>query len=160
MDLQAFQGWPALITALIAVYGAALSTYTFILNLREKQRQVSVSLSGGFLTYRRDVSEPMLFVEIRNPGARTVTINVPAIRLPDGKSMVFLSPDSDVSFPYELKEGGKDCRVWMEMREMARELLRAGYSGKVKVSAEVKDGAGKVYRSKKPYTLDLNAFGR
>lgn len=158
---EVIRNWPAIITALVAVYGAILSTYTFVTNRREKQRQLLISFSNGFLTYGVDISPPMLFIEVANPGSRTVTVNIPCIKLPDGKSIVFPNPAgmSDVTFPHELKEG-KSCRLWIEMKELARELVRLGYSDIVKLEAEVRDSVGQVYRSRKPWLLNLQEWAK
>ncbi len=96
----------------------------------------------------------MLFITIANPGNRTVTINSPHIKLPDGKSMFFPEPMSDVTFPYELKEG-KNCRVWIEMELLRRDLIEHGYTGNVNLNARVEDRTGKLYKPKKPWKLNL-----
>ncbi len=50
--------------------------------------------------------------------------------LPDKKYLAFLYPKSNVSFPYDLPEG-KDCNVWIETEELAKDLNKGGYSGKI-----------------------------
>lgn len=40
--------WTTGVTAVVALYGAVLSTYTLIQNRKEKQRQVSVKLIGFY----------------------------------------------------------------------------------------------------------------
>jgi len=74
--------WPVIITALVAVYGAVLSTVNTIANLRAKQQRLSVVLSNGFLTYGPNVGPLMLFIEIANVGSKVVTINSINIKLP------------------------------------------------------------------------------
>ena len=147
-------GLSAIITAVVAVYGAGLSTYILIRNYREKRRQLTVTFSNGWLTFGPELSKFMLFITIANPGNRTVTINCPHIKLPDGKSMFFPNPMSDVTFPYELKEG-KNCRVWIEMELLKRDLIEHGYTGNVNLKARVEDRTGKLYKPKKPWKLNI-----
>jgi hypothetical protein len=139
---------------ILGIYGAGLTTYTIIKANEDKRRQVTVTISNGWLTYGQDLSKLMLFITMANPGFRTVTLNSPKIVLPDGKSMVYMNPLSDVTFPHELKEG-KDCLVWTEMEMIKRSLIEQGYSGRVKLKASVSDRTGKVYKAKKPWILNL-----
>jgi len=148
----------AIVTAIVALYGAGLSTYILIANRKEKQRQLSVSFSTGSLTYGTELSPQMLFINITNPGNRAVTIYSPSIKLPDSRQMFFRDPQqADVGFPHELKEG-KNCRVWIEMKELAMQLAAEGYPGKVHLSAKVEDATGKSYKSKGSWKLDLNKW--
>ena len=66
--------WIAPITALVALYGAVLSTYTLISSRRDKRRRVKVELSAGFLATGPDLSAAMLLIKVSNPGHITVII--------------------------------------------------------------------------------------
>jgi len=145
----------AIITAIVAIYGAALSTYIFITNLRQRRRQLTVTLTKGFRTSAQGLSPPMFIITVANPGNRAVSIDTPYIELPDRATLVWLEPLSDVRFPYELEEG-KNCHVWAEIEEVTGELVKKGHSGTVKLTAKVRDRTGKIYSSRKPLTLDLD----
>ena len=151
--------WPQIITAIVAVYGAIMATITFFSKRKEKQRRLTVSFSNGFLpSFGAGIGELMLFIEISNPGNRSVVINVPRIILPDGKTVVFPSPkSSNVQFPYKLEEG-TNRMVWTEMRDLASQLKENGYQGIVKLKADVKDGAGQKYESKKYWGIDIDKY--
>ncbi len=156
--------WTEIIIAITALYGAVLSTYMFIAEHRRKQRQLSLNLSIGFLTYGPELSEPMLFTTVANPGDKPVTINIPRIRLPRiGESIIppiqEIQEHSDVTFPCELGEG-KSCRTWLEIKDLGLALIEHGYSGTVKLLAEVEDGTGKIYKSKKPYEFDVDQWSK
>lgn len=138
--------WTAVVTALVALYGAVLSTYTFIVNRRDKQRQIRVRLSNGLLTYAAETSPAMLFLEAMNPGNRTVVLNSAGIELPGGKTAVFPNSESDVSYPHPLEEGQK-CTVWTPMKEFAQTLQSNGFSGKISLTAFFRDQVGNKYRS-------------
>lgn len=151
--------WPQIITAIVAVYGAAMATVTFFLKRKEKQRQVKVKFSNGFLpNFGTGIGELMLFIEISNPGNRSVVINVPRIILPDGNIIVFHSPkSSNVRFPHKLEEGA-NCMVWTEMRDLASQLRENGYQGIVKLKADIADGTGHKYESKKCWKIDVDKY--
>lgn len=151
--------WPQIITAIVAIYGAIMATVTFFSKRKEKQRRLTVSFSNGFLpSFGADIGELMLFIEISNPGNRSVIINVPRIILPDGNTVVFPSPkSSNVRFPHKLEEG-TNCMVWTEMRDLASQLKEKGYQGTVKLKADVADGTGQKYESKKYWKIDIDEY--
>jgi len=146
--------WIQIVTIFIALYGAVLSTVIFIVKRKENQRQLAIKISNGFLPILDDVGELLLFIEIYNPGNRTVLIQPPWIVLPDRKTLVFPNPQSNVTFPYMLQEGS-NCRIWIEMKVLTNQLKREGYTGKIKIKAGVRDGAGKEYISKKTWKINL-----
>ncbi len=139
--------WTNIITAAVALYGAVLSTFMLVSNTREKRRHVKVEIKNGFLPRGPELGPPMLLIGLSNPGHRPVTIQYPALRLPTGASMVFLEPQSDVRFPYELAEG-KNCTVWAEMSLIAQQLVEQGITGTVGLVAECSDAVGITYKSK------------
>jgi len=149
--------WRQIITAVVAVYGAIMATVTFLLRRKEKQRHLKVKFSNGFTPFGQNLGELMLIIEVSNPGYRDVTINVPRIILPDRKSVVFPNPQSDVHFPHKLEEGTK-CMVWTEMKELAQNLERNGYTGIIKINADVDDGSGRRYKSMKPWKLNIDKW--
>jgi hypothetical protein len=149
--------WDRIVIAIVAAYGAIMSTITFILRRKEKQRQIKVSLSNGVFPIGQDPSELMLIIEVSNPGIRDVTINVPSIILPDRRSIVFPNPQSNVQFPYKLEEGTK-CLVWSEMKNLAQILKRNGFTGIIKINVEVCNDAGRKYKSKKPWKLNIDEW--
>ena len=144
-----------IIVAIVAVYGAIISTITFISRRKEKQRRLEVKLSNGFIMYNYGPGEFMLFIEVLNPGFMDVVINVPSLILPDGKTIVFPNPQSNVNFPFKLQEG-MNCKTWTEMKDLAKNLKENGYSGNIKIYAKVEDGAGNIHKSKKPWQLDID----
>ena len=145
------------ITAVVALYGAVLSTYTLVQNRREKRRHIGVAISNGFIPRGADLGPAMLLIRVTNPGHRAVTIQCPSLRLPTGGSVVFLEPQSDVSFPHELAEG-KNCTVWTEIGVVSEQLANHGHTGTVKLVAECDDAVGTTYRSKQ-WLFQVDAGG-
>jgi hypothetical protein len=150
--------WLEIITAIGILYGMGMSTYNFLANRKTKKRWLKVKISAGWIPAGGDLGDPMVLLEVVNPGDRTVTINTPYIKLPDGKSLITPWPLSHVRFPYELAEG-KNCFMWVKESEIAKNLLKQGYKGKIKLRGMVNDATGTTYKSKKPYTFDI-AKGR
>ncbi|MFE4571349.1 hypothetical protein [Paenibacillus chitinolyticus] len=149
--------WTQILTAIIALYGAVLSTITFYSNKKEKTRQLEVKIYNGFLTYGPELSEAMLFIEIVNKGYKKAVVNVPSLVLPDRKTIIFPNPQANVQFPYSIEEG-TNCQVWCEIPELVRTLNQYGYSGKIKLKASVSEQGGKKISSSGTYTLDINSW--
>jgi hypothetical protein len=145
--------WLALITALVAVYGAALSTYTAFVNRQEKQRRVNIRLYYGTLIHGPSVDSNVVVIEISNPRYRSVIVNAPRLKLPDGRTVGFLDPISNVTFPYELREG-TSCLVWITAAELSFQLAANGFSGSVKLIGLCRDATGKTYKGK-PFKFDM-----
>jgi putative transposase len=139
--------WAQVITAVVAVYGAILSTYNALLRRKERRRLVRVELSMGLLATGPHLSRPMLILRASNPGNRTVTLTGPGVRLPNGAQAFFPVPESNVEFPYDLPEG-KSCSVWTEASHFARDLRNHGLSGTVKLVGFYRDATGTAWKSK------------
>jgi len=67
----------AIITGVIALYGAVLSTINLIRENKKNQRKLTISVSIGFLTYAHGLSDDQLIITIANSGFKNLTINTP-----------------------------------------------------------------------------------
>jgi hypothetical protein len=74
IDLQ----W--LVTAAIAVYGAALSTYNVYVARKQSKRQINVKTSYGCLTFGPTLGENMIMVTAANVGHRPITLDSVGLR--------------------------------------------------------------------------------
>jgi len=141
-------GWDVVITLLIAIYGAVVSTYSIYASRQEHKREIKVELSYGFMrNVLGEVSPPLLILSAMNTGVKTVTLTSTGLVLPRKKYLFFAQPESNVTFPHELTEG-KSCSVWIANKELAEDLRREGYSGKIKLKGYYKDAVGGDYQSK------------
>jgi hypothetical protein len=124
--------WDVIITLIIAIYGALVSTYSVWASRQEKKREIKVQLSYGLLANPPSVGLKILIISALNTGQKRVTLTSMGLILPrkDENYLQFLRPDSNVSFPHDLLEG-KDCNVWVTTKEIAEDLKREGYSGKI-----------------------------
>lgn len=148
--------WAEIVIALVAVYGAIIATYNFVIYRRTTSRGIRVSLEyasayhpRGFITRKTyDEKKPNLVVKVANSGTRPITVKIPFFMLPDKKGMlVTLDPISSHSFPTELTEG-EYLLVWCEGNEIARALKKAGFSGACNLAAYCEDSVDITYRSK------------
>lgn len=150
IDLNAIQ----VLTALLAIYGALLSTYTFWATRRDKRRRVDVAISFGFLTLPQGLSPEMMLIKYANPGHVTVTINSPGLELPDGRTLAFFrGKTSDVTFPHAL-EPGKGCTIWNPAGDLVEQLVENGFSGTVRLVPFCRDQIGTTFKGKR-YDFDL-----
>jgi hypothetical protein len=144
----------SIVTAVVAVYGAALSTYNMIITSNSKKRKIRVKISNGFIYTPLGIGEYMLFIEASNPGDRSVTMTQPGILLPNGSTVVFLSTQTNIQFPYLLEEG-KSCKEGIEAKELANQMKQSGFSGKIKIKGFYRDALDNKYTSKS-WKFDLN----
>ena len=147
--------WKDIITAVIAVYGAALTTYTIYTKRRENKARVEVESQISLLVFGRNVSDAVIMLTAKNPGEKAILLNTQGFLLPNDKQLFFPLPHSDVTFPYELQPG-KDCRVWSDAKKFAQTLKHEGYYGSINLVPYFKDQLGRVYKGKKwKFNLDV-----
>jgi len=102
----------------------------------------------------RDLSDPMVFVTVTNPGDRAVLVGVPYLKLPGNKKMFFPDYQSNVRFPYRLEEG-ECCQIWAKENDVKNTLRDNGYRGKVPIKAMVNDQTDRKYRARKAYRMEI-----
>jgi hypothetical protein len=137
--------WQWIVTAVIAAYGALLSTYNVWATLKKDRRQIKVAVSFGFLTSGPELSEQMLFVVASNAGHHPVTVTSAGLRLPDKRSLVLMA-STGTDFPHHLEEG-KLARHWMRLAEIKASLRESGFSKAVKVRGFYCDALGEDHLS-------------
>lgn len=139
--------WKDIATVLIAIYAAALSTYTFLTNRRKDRPDIVVEVTTD-LRGTPPVINLMVTLNALNVGHRPVTLAVTGFLLPDGQIMDFIRPQIDVEFPHKLVSGER-CRAWMEIGNLKANLMKAGYYQKVEVVGYFRDEVNRIYKSKK-----------
>ena len=106
------------LSLVIAAYAAILSTLNYLAQRREKQSRIIVTLNSGIRGIAPGIaSDGDLFIESNNPAHKTVVVTVPGLILPDGREMVFLYLESNVSFPFKL-EPEHQCVVWTDLKRL------------------------------------------
>jgi hypothetical protein len=143
------------LTAIVAIYAAVLSTIIFFKEQNRQKRQVQIVLTSGYLGGDSSFRELMLFFKISNPGFKDVTLYQPSLLLPDGGEINLFNTGGEVNFPHTLIEG-KVFHTWCPYDQLKQELVTQGYSKMVKIKAKIQDQTGKQFKSKKFMNINLN----
>ncbi len=115
------------------------------------QPEIIPGLRVGFMAQGRGTSEILVFLEAANRGQVPVRVSaVSSLRiiLPGNQAMTPLSDTwaSDVEFPFELGPG-RAFSIWRDARGFANGMKRNGYNGRVDLVVELRDEAGRQFRS-------------
>jgi hypothetical protein len=145
------------LTALIAIYGAGLSTYMFIAQQKSNQPQINVNIKTGNLYYANgDVSENMIFITASNIGLRPVSLLSMGILMPNKRYLTVLDPDTNAKFPHDLPPG-QSHDIWVKGSALAKGLKGEGLSGKIKLIGFYGDGVGTRHKSK-PFRFNIESW--
>lgn len=136
--------WFNIVTALIAAYGAYLSTFNYLAQRRRDRRALKVEVDD---LGDKGLFPPIFHVSAVNIGYRSVHLEDVAIFLKGGVEIVwtglFTTHDG---LPCELKEGKKFTANIM-VNSLSDLLAEKGCKGRVKLRGQFVDAAGNVYRS-------------
>lgn len=145
--MNEFSWIPIVVTAIISVYGAVLSTYVAILQRIQFKRKIKVEISYGL---NPSDGSKLIILQACNFGIRSISLEEPSMILPDNKKVSFLlgGLPYDVIFPYNLEEG-KKCLVYWKTEDLDEELISSGFKDKVKIIGSFRDELGVTYKSKR-----------
>ena len=146
-----------IITALIAVYGAGLSTYIAVREWKAKRPDIRVEVTEGRVQLSLDAwSDHNIFIEARNQGHKAVTLSIMVgFILPDGERWLITRPlGGTESLPYELMPE-KRYMVRTPAQKLASELESMGFPDKVSLIGYYDDEVGRKHKSK-PTIFDTN----
>lgn len=156
--MSGFEIIVAIVTVLIAIYGAGLSTYTHIARSRERRRVLKVSIKEGAVGLGGKLGDWSLIFAISNPGFMPIVLSSIALLLPDGKTVVFFRPQGTANLPHELAPG-RQCQFWTGLFDLAVELSHQGYKGLVRLKLRVTDETDCEHLSK-GYTLNIEQWSQ
>lgn len=157
IDLAAKWDWGDMITAVVALYGAVLSTYNLLAERRARLPQVKVRVYIGNVTHQDgSLSEDMVLLEAANVGLCSVTLGSHGLRLSGGQAVISPRPEGDAHFPHELLPG-RSCTIWMRARDVAAEAGKFGYTGRVRVIGEYDSQTGQAFKSE-PFELPVEGW--
>ena len=153
--LQFFQShWDKIILAAVAIYGAALSTFTFVQNRKKSRRRIEVILSFGALTYGDRLGDQMIFVKVGNVGEKRVRIDGLGLKLPTNRTIAFMNRPEFDQLPHDLDDG-TSCLSGTELEPLRKRWKTEGFRGSVKVQPYAFDTLGTYfYGKKKSITID------
>lgn len=144
------------VVAMVALYGAVLSSYTLLTQRRDKKPKIKVSFSRGFIGNSIYLSAPKFIFEAINTGQVPVYLSSAGYLLPkkfgeERLTAFFTGPDPDASshwFPHTL-EPGNSFTAYRDADEIINALKGRGYTEKVAIQPFYKDRAGNTYMGKK-----------
>ncbi len=162
--------WTTVVTALVAVYGAGMSTWNFVQNWHDRKPRILVELAPGYVALSQANPPQVMFWDASpgnprpdhlillaaNAGHVTVTFGACSLLLPDGRNVMPLNAPRSFRYPHPLLEG-QSCSTCVPIRDLARTLASKGVEGKVLLVGEFKDQIGRFYRSK-PFEFDVDAW--
>jgi hypothetical protein len=149
---------------LLAVYGAALSTFNWRRSVRKSRREVQVSVSTAMPTYNDGRLGPCFAkVEATNAGHRAVTITALSLELTTGERLFSAIPDAfpgmqDTSLPAALSDG-QSAHLFISYRDIAAALIQNGRRGMTKLTPVCNDSVGGIYKGD-PWEVDPDEFSR
>jgi hypothetical protein len=135
--------------AVIAVYGAGLSTFNYFQARSKDRRHVRVSTAMATPTDGAFAGQMFAKFEAVNAGHRPVTITHIALELPKNKR-VFSQGEGmpglkDTPLPATLSDG-QAARMTMPLYHIAEALMSNGYTGKTRITPICIDSLNNVYR--------------
>jgi hypothetical protein len=148
--------WGTAIALLIALYGAGLSTYSFIVDRRDKQARLTTTATVGFQMLPTRAGPPIVLMTVANPSLLDVNVTGVGLVLPDyGRTKLIIRHlDGTTTLPFALKQG-QSATFWIETKELASNLRAQGMSGNVRIQTYASDAVGHEYRSK-PYLFEVD----
>jgi hypothetical protein len=143
------------ITIAVAVFGAILSTFTFVQGYIKGRRRVRIDISEivGHKTLA-NVLRKAVVVRVINFGSRPVTARMPMLEWSNGERIVGGNLDKDqiyfdrTGFPVQLNDG-ESAGVYVDLRNLARLVHSKGHSGKVTLRPLFFDQTQKKYLGRK-----------
>ena len=148
--------WADVLTALVALYGAVLSTIIAVREWRGKRPNIRVEVSEGRVQLSLDAwSDHSIFIEAHNQGHKAVTLSiVVGFILPDGERWVIPRPLGNVTFPYDLLPE-KRGMAYTPAHKLAADVNALGFRSKVSLIGYHDDEVGRRHKSK-PSIFDMN----
>ncbi len=142
-----------ILTAIVAVYGALLATFTLVVQQREKRRKIKVKLRLGFLGGAQGDTTDIIIMEAANSGLVPVHLSSCCFHLPETKKQLIARFSYDKEMPITLAPG-ESVQAWMLSEKFVEAVRKEGNQTEVKVAAKFSNKAGGEYSSK-PEVLNL-----
>ncbi len=139
------------LVALVALYGAILSSYNTFHLKRQDRRVVKMSMSQNILV-ADGLGLSFLCLRATNVGQRPVTIEHIRLQLPDGRHLAMTGTGAqfglkDTPLPATLVDSQSAC-AYMSYDSVGRTLLREDLPAPVMLTAMSEDSVGGQYPSK------------
>lgn len=147
-----------IITAVVAIYGAGLATYTFIVQRLEKRHRVKVKLWLGFLSVGSNDAKDIVILEAANSGVTHVHLSECCIELPENENRFIAKFNYDREFPATLAPG-ESVQAFIESAVFIKAARDSGYDKSVRAIAKFSNKGGDIFKSKEEnLNLDLMLY--
>lgn len=158
-DLQLILSWKEILTAqniiaLVAIYGATLSTINLVREIRKER--VRLKVSGSIATVGYGKGYPAFVVNVVNESNFPVSISCAGILLPNKHQLIFPpAPDNlpPNKLPLEISSKNGDT-IWVGVYDLQKSFCANNRVNTLKVIPFVKAANGNRFQGK-PVSLDL-----
>lgn len=140
-------------TAVVAAYGAILSSYVALRTLGKDRRRLRISAGLGVIARGPQYERTVVTLRAENIGHRGVQLSSCGFVV--GGSLMFVPTgiQGSVVLPTELKDGA-GCSMLIEVHDLVERLKQVGFGPRGKVRVFFKDALGTTFTSK-PWAVDL-----
>ena len=136
-----------IITAILAFYGAALATFTFVVQQLEKRKKIIATLQLGFVARGRSAPVDIVSFEAANAGKVPVHVSSCHLFLPETKEKFVAAFQYDRDFPVTLNPG-ESVQAWIESEKFIEIVRKTKTVSELLVVAEFSNKGGSKFRSK------------
>lgn len=138
-----------IVTAIVALYGAGLSTFIAVREWKARRPDIKVEVSEGrtYIAELGDWSAHRIFIKAYNRGQKTVNFTMVGIILPDGNKLAIPYPLGYLTLPCELLPE-LSCTAETSAKELAADLKVRGFPEKVSLVGYYDDAVGRRHISK------------
>jgi hypothetical protein len=154
--------WVDIVTALVALYGSALSTATaavagYLAYCQWSEKRIGIKVEV-FMGVGHGIER--VFVEASNRGQTGVVLASKGFVVPGLKQPIRprWGDSSDFREPYELLLEHR-CQWQMAASSLAKRLRSMGVAGQARVIGFYEDQVGRTYKSQ-PFRFDVDRYGR
>lgn len=149
-----------IITSILAFYGAALATYTFVIQQMGKRKKVIATLSLGFISRGKSSPIDIITLEAANSGSVPVHISSCHLVLPETKEKLIADFHLNRDFPVTLNPG-ESVQVWLESETFVDIVRKTKTVTEILVIAEFSNKGGSIFRSNpERFNLDNMLFAK
>jgi hypothetical protein len=136
-----------IITAILALYGAVLATFTFVVQQLGKRKKIVATLSLGFVTGGRSTPVDVVTLEAANAGHVPVHVSSCHLFLPETKEKLVAAFHFNRDFPVTLNPG-ESVQAWLESEKFIEIVRKTKTVSELLVVAEFSNKGGGIFRSK------------
>jgi hypothetical protein len=149
-----------IITAILALYGAVLATFTFVVQQLEKRKKIVATLSLGFAACGRSSPVDVVTFEAANAGDVPVHVSSCHLFLPETKEKLVAAFQFNRDFPVTLNPG-ESVQAWLESEKFIEIVRKTKTVSELLVVAEFSNKGGSTFRSKpERFNLEKMLFAK